>query len=266
MAEPGAVSVAELEVSGPGAVSVAEPGASVAEPGASVAEPGVVFAAEPGAVFAAEPEVSAVVFPAAELSPGVAEPVVVSAAGVAEPQASADIAAAFAVLRPVAVVAAEADSSGRPRLLAFPNVDRCPRSSSSVEVVGWESVHSSTGARANRGLCSILSSPGLHRNKNLEQCCNNPSPGHSDASDTSDPAIGATTNRSRSTSPHLYRGQRKHRSHRASLSYREVPEMRRVAAEKQALRVPRLFLVLRFPVREPPLLLVAPVIGCNRSI
>ena len=53
----------------------------------------------------------------------------------AEPQASADIAVAFAVLVPVSVVAAEVDSSGRPRFLAFPNVDHYASSSSSVEVV-----------------------------------------------------------------------------------------------------------------------------------
>jgi hypothetical protein len=105
-------------------------------------------------VLAAEPEVVSV---AAELSPEVvvlaAEPEVVSVAAelsleavvlaaepevvsVAEPQASVDIAVAFVVLVPVSVVVVEVDSSGRPKFLAFPNVDHFASSSSSVEVVG----------------------------------------------------------------------------------------------------------------------------------
>ena len=61
---------------------------------------------------------------------------VVSVADVAEPQVSVDIAVAFVVLVPVSVVVVEVDSSGRPRFLAFPNVDHFASSSSSVEVVG----------------------------------------------------------------------------------------------------------------------------------
>ena len=82
------------------------------------------------AVLAAEPEASEpeVVF-VAELS---LEAVVLAA----EPQASVDIAVAFVVLVPVSVVAVEVDSSGRPRYLAFPNVDHFASSSNSVEVVG----------------------------------------------------------------------------------------------------------------------------------
>jgi hypothetical protein len=76
----------------------------------------------------------------AELSPEVvvlaAEPEVVSVADVAEPQASVDIAVAFDVLVPVSVVVVEVDSPGRPKFLAFPNVDHYANSSSSVEVVG----------------------------------------------------------------------------------------------------------------------------------
>jgi len=55
---------------------------------------------------------------------------------VSEPQASVDIAVAFVVLVPVSVVVVEVDSSGRPRFLAFPNVDYFASPSSSVEVVG----------------------------------------------------------------------------------------------------------------------------------
>jgi hypothetical protein len=101
----------------------------------------------------AEPEVFALVFAAAELSPEVvvlvvepevvfvvdlevSEPGVVFVADVAEPQASVDIAVAFVVLVPVSVVVVEVDSSGRPKFLAFPNVDHFASSSSSVEVVG----------------------------------------------------------------------------------------------------------------------------------
>jgi hypothetical protein len=117
------------------------------------------LAAEPEVVsVVAEPEVFALVFAAAELSPEVAvlaaepevvsvvdlevsEPgvvfvAVVSVADVAEPQASVDIAVAFVVSVPVSVVVVEVDSSGRPKFLAFPNVDHYASSSSSVEVVG----------------------------------------------------------------------------------------------------------------------------------
>jgi len=95
-------------------------------------------------VLVAEPEVFALVFVVVELSPEVVvlvvEPEVVFVAavfvGVAELQASVDIAAVFDVLVPVSVVVVEVDSSGRPKFLAFPNVDHFASSSSSVEVVG----------------------------------------------------------------------------------------------------------------------------------
>jgi hypothetical protein len=156
----------------------------------------------------------------------------VSVADVAEPQASVDIAVAFDVLVPVSVVSVEVDSSGRPRFLAFPNVDYYASSSSSVEVVGQESVHNSIGVRANHGLCSILSNPGLHHNKNLGHDYNNPSPGYNNVSDTSDLPIDATTNHSRKTSLHLYKEQHTHRSYRATLLHPEVPQIQWVVAEK----------------------------------
>jgi len=106
----------------------------------------VVLVVEPEVVFVVDPEVSepGVVFVAAELSPEVVvlvvEPevvfVVVSVADVAEPQASVDIAVAFVVLVPVSVVVVEVYSSGRPKFVAFPNVDHYASSSSSVEGVG----------------------------------------------------------------------------------------------------------------------------------
>jgi hypothetical protein len=198
----------------------------------------VVLAAEPWVVFVsvvsvvAEPEVFALVFAAADLcpeivvlvvEPGVVFVSVVSVADVAEPQASVDIAVAFDFLAPVSVVVVEGDSPGRPKFLAFPNVDHYASSSSSVVVVGQESVRSSTGARTNYGLCSILSNLGLHQNKNLEHCYNNSSPGYNNVSDTNDLPMDATTNHSRKTSLHLYQEQRKHRSYQASRSHPEVP-------------------------------------------
>ena len=147
------------------------------------------------------------VFPEAE-SAVVAEPgvvfvsVVFVAADVAELRASVDIAVVFVVLVPVSVVVVGVDSSGRPRFPAFPNIVYFSSSSSSVEVVGEESVHSSTGARTNDDLCSILSNPGLHQNKNLEHCYNNPIPGYNNVSDTNDLPKNATTNHSRNRGLH----------------------------------------------------------------
>ena len=100
-----------------------------------------VLAAEPEVVvFAAEPEVVSVAalrflrcfLPLNLRLFFVCWPV----ADVAEPQAFVDIAVAFDFLVPVSVVVVEVDSSGRPRFLAFPNVDHYASSSSSVEVVG----------------------------------------------------------------------------------------------------------------------------------
>ena len=176
-----------------------------------VVEPEV---SEPGVVFVA------VVFVA-----------VVSVADVAEPQASVDIAVAFVVLVPVSVVVVEVDSSGRPKFLAFPNVDHFASSSSSVEVVGEESVHSSTDARTNYDLCSILSNLGLHQNKNLEHCYNNPSPGYNNVSDTNDLPKNATTNHSRNRSLHQCQGQRRHMYQVTQLTL-VVREIRWVVAEE----------------------------------
>jgi hypothetical protein len=88
----------------------------------------------------AGPEVENAVFGVAAVSE-VSQPVVVfvafvSVADAAESHASVDIALAFDVSVPVSVGMVEADSSGRPRFLAIPNVDYFASSSSSVEVVG----------------------------------------------------------------------------------------------------------------------------------
>ena len=176
----------------------------------------VVLVAElsPGVVVLAVELSPGVVVLAVELSPEVvvlvSEPGVVSVAHVAEPQASVDTAVAFHVSVPVFVVVVEVYSSGRPKFLAFPNVDPFANCPSSVEVVGEESVHSSTDARTNYDLCSILSNLGLHQNKNLEHCYNNPSPGYNNVSDTNDLPKSATTNHSRNRSLHQCQGQRRH--------------------------------------------------------
>ena len=188
--------------------------------------------------LAAEPEVFALVFVVVEPSPEVvvlaaglfvlvlevSEPGVVfvsvvsvvsvalvSIADVVELQASVDIAVASDGLVPVSVVAVEADSSGRPKFLSFPNVYYFANSSSYCVIVGMESVHSSNGARTNYDLCSVLSNPGLHQNKNLEHCYNNPSPGYNNGSDTNDPPIDATTSHSRKRGLHQFQEQRRHR-------------------------------------------------------
>jgi len=223
--------VAEPEVFAPVFV-VAEP--EVFAPVFAVAEP-EVFAP----VFAvAEPEVFAPVFAVAELSPEVvlvvdlevsepevvlvvdlevSEPgvllvAVVSTAHVSGPQASVGIPVVFDVLVPVSGVAVEVDSPRRPRFLAFPSVDCYASPSSSVQVVGEESVHSSTGAHTNYGLCSILSNLGLHQNKNLEHCYNNPSPGYNNVNDTNALPKNATTNHPRNRSLHQCQGQHRHMS------------------------------------------------------
>ncbi len=100
----------------------------------------------PPGVAVAEPEAEAfaLVFAVAERSPElvsvadleVSEPGVVFVADVSEPQASVDIAVAFAVLVPVSVFVVEVYSSEHPKFLAFPNVDHFASSSNSVEVVG----------------------------------------------------------------------------------------------------------------------------------
>ena len=170
-----------------------------------VVEPEVVsvsVAVEPEVVVSVvESEVVSVAGLSREVAVSAVEPEVVFVA--AEPQASVDIAVAFVVLIPVSVVVVEVDNRGHPRSLASPNVDHYATSSSSVEAAGEESVHSPTGARANHGLCNILSSQGLYQNKNLEHRDNSPNPGHNNANDTNDLPIDATTSHPRKTDLHL---------------------------------------------------------------
>ncbi|MEN6318200.1 MAG: hypothetical protein ABFD82_05545 [Syntrophaceae bacterium] len=201
----------------------------------------------PPGVVVAEPGVFVLVFAAAELSPRVvvlvfelavvsvvdfevSEPGVVFVADVAEPQASVDIAVAFAVLVPVSVFVVEVDSSEHPMFVASPNACSFPSPSSFVELVGEVFVGSSTGAHTNYGLCSILSNPGPRQNKNLELCYNNPSPGYNNVSDTNDLPMDATTNHCRRRCPRLRQGQHRHTS-QAALSTPVVRQIR-WAAEK----------------------------------
>jgi hypothetical protein len=211
---------AAAELSPEVVVLVVEP--EVVSVAAELSPGAVVLAAEPEVLFVVDLEVS---------EPGVVFVAVVFVADVAEPQASVDIAVAFVVLVPVSVVVVEVDSCRRPKFLAFPNVDHFASSSSSVEVVGEESVHSSTGARTNYGLCSILSNLGLHQNKNLEWCCNNPSPGYNNLSDTIFLPINATKSHSKKIG--LYRSQEQHRHmSQVSLLTLVVRQIRWVAVEE----------------------------------
>jgi hypothetical protein len=143
----------------------------------------------------------------------VSEPVVfvaVASADVAEPQVSADIALAVAVLTPVSVVAAWVDNPGRPIFYSFPNIDYSASPSSSAEVVDEESAHNSIGARSNYGPCNVLSSLARRHNKSLEHDYNSPNPGYNSASDTSDPAMASTTTHSRKTGLPRYWERRRH--------------------------------------------------------
>jgi hypothetical protein len=159
--------------------------------------------------------------------------VVVSTAGVAEPQASVDIPVVSDLLIPVSVVVlVDLDNSQRPKLLAFPNVDLFASSSSSVQVVGQESVRNSIDVHANDDLCSILSNLGLHQNRIVEHCHNKPSPGYNTVSDTSVLPMDATTSHSRKTGRHLRPEQHKHCPYQAARLPPAVRELRGVAAEE----------------------------------
>jgi len=168
-------------------------------------EAGSILVVGLGVVFAA-----AALFPWVAVS--VAEPEAVFAAAleaaepglvfVSETQASVDIVSASPVLVAASVFLIGVYSSGRPRFLFFPNIGHYSSSSSSVEVVCEESVHSSIGARTNCGFCNVFSSPDLHQNKNLGHSYNNSSPGHNNVTNTSDLPIDATTSHSRNKGLH----------------------------------------------------------------
>jgi len=199
-----------LEVGGAVAVVSAEP--EVAFAAAEFSGEVVVFVAEPEVAFAAaEFSGEVVVFVAAVL-----------VADVAEPRFSADIPVPSGVSVPVSVVVAGVDNPGPPRFFVFPSIDYDANSASFVEIVGEESVHNSTGARANCGSCSILSSLGLHHNKTAGHCYSNPSPGHNTVSDTYDHTMDATTSHSRKRDLHLSPEQRKRCPFQARLSPPEV--------------------------------------------
>lgn len=205
------------------AVWVAEPEAEpsvdvpvwVAEPQAPEPEV-VVLAGFPEIVaLAAEPEV---VFEAGlpEVVSAVAEPEVVVLAEpeavfvAVAPQVSADTAAAFLVLVPVSLVVVEVGSSQHPRFPVFPIFGFFANCSSSVELVGQESVRNPSDVHTNHGLCSILSNPGLHQNRKWEHSYNNANPDYNDVIDTNGLPRNATTSHSRKRDLHQYRDQHTH--------------------------------------------------------
>ena len=204
------------EVGGPVAVFLAAIAAAVS----GVADPGVVFL----------PVVAAVL--SEVVDPAVVFVAVASVADVAGPRASVDTALVFDVSVPVSAVAAEVDSSERPKSFVFPNIDYYSSSSSSVEVVAGGSAHSPTDVRTNHGPCNIFSNPDLHHNKKLGHFCNKPTPGCNNGSDTSALPKSATTNRSRNRNPHQHQEQHTHWANRGARSLPEAPETQWVAAGK----------------------------------
>ncbi len=80
---------------------------------------------------------------------------------VSEPQAFVDIAVVFVVLIPACVLVFEVDSPVHPRFFALPRIFSFANSSSSVEIVDKESVHSSTGVHTNYDSGSNLSNVDL---------------------------------------------------------------------------------------------------------
>ena len=211
----GAVWAAELEAVAPLSVALLgvehEEAAALAEPAAAVPLSAALLAVEHEGVAA--------------LAAGS------EAAVVSELQVSADIAVVFVALFPVSVAAAGAGSSERPRSLAFPSVDCFANASSSVGLVAEGSVDSPTGARANFGLCSTPSNPGLYQNKNLEHFYNNPNPGYNNVSDTNDLPIGATTSRSRRTNLRQCQERHKHTC-QATLSTAVVQQLQSAVASQ----------------------------------
>jgi len=184
--------------------------------GLEVSEPEVV-SVDAVAAVSAEPEAVFVAVVSADRGVLVVFVAAVIVADVAEHRFSVDIPVPSGVSVPVSVVVAGVDNPGRPRFFVFPSIYYDANSASFVEIVGEESVHNSTGALANCGSCSILSSLGLHHNKSLEQCCNNPSPGHNTVSDTNGHTMDATTSHSRKRDLPLSPEQRKHCPFQAGL-------------------------------------------------
>jgi hypothetical protein len=132
----------------------------------------------------------------------------------------------------------EVDNDGHPMFFAFPNIDHYATTASSVKVIGWESVHNPMGIHTNCELCSILSSLGLHSNKNLEHSHNIPSLDHNNVSDTNDLPIDTTTSHSRKISQYQYQEQHTHRPYQVSLPHAEVPQIQWVAEGNLSLYLP----------------------------
>ena len=101
------------------------------------------------AAVAVDPEVSELVFVAVDIP------------DVFEPQAFVDIVVVFVVLIPACVLVFEVDSPVHPRFFVLPKIFSFANSSSSVEIVDKESVHSSTGVHTNYDSGSNLSNVDL---------------------------------------------------------------------------------------------------------
>src|SRR5512146_3079585 len=122
---PPGVVPSEVRIAVVGAAAVS----GAAAPG--VAAPGVVFAVPASVVV-----VSAVVVSAAVVFAPVASVAASSVAHADEPRAAADIPPAFGVSVPVFVAVCAADSSGRHRFFAVPNIGSYSSSSNSVGAAG----------------------------------------------------------------------------------------------------------------------------------
>lgn len=149
--------------------------------------------------------------------PEAASWVVVSAADIDGLLAFPYIPAPSAVSVPVSELGAEADTAKHPRFAPFANDDYCASSAIVVAVADGQFAHSTSYVHTIYDLCNVLSTQGPHQNRNLEHYGNKPIHGHNIASGTNDPAMDATTTRSRKRD--LYRGreQRKHRPYPAAL-------------------------------------------------
>jgi len=202
-----------------------------------VAQLGVLFlVVQPEVVAlvsaAPEPSLEAVVLAVGPVAEVVSFVAVVSLVDIVELRISVGIRVASVVSVPASVPVAEVGSSEHPRSVPFANVDCFATAASSVEAVGDQCVHSTTGSRTNDDLCSALSTLDLYQNKILGHYGNSPSHGHNTVSDTIDRPTDATTSHSRKRGLCQSQGQRTHRPYQATLPRPAVPRMGRAAADR----------------------------------
>ena len=151
----------------------------------------------------------AALFPGAGPFSGAVFVAVASLVYVAELQVSGNIPALSASSILVSGLPTEFYNPEHSTLLVFPSVDYYASSASSAAVAGDESVYGPIDDHTNYGPCNILSTPGLHHNKNSGHCCNIPIPGRNTGSDTNDLPTDATTIHSKKIGLQKSRGQRK---------------------------------------------------------